>query len=489
MAKHSIKVLDWKSAYYRDFSTSLFGKTKIQFQSCILAYPQSLRNNYRILECNMLEQHPETMGFEEPSFRIPNGTRLNPVDAYSADGVIIPMDQKGYIARMGQRGARWVGEWLYVTVGPGERYRFVEDETHEIVFFSDNLRDSSTAHATYGTCGWIEYHRKTQEWVSTVHCLFGTYPSLNNSRADGMGVCSYDEWLKVMNDDSDPMSWVYAHLGQQGWTAYSAPISTTTQAQDVPPVAIGNFDDLISQVTEVPWAQLARDAYNNIEAGFDGNGIALVSDLTNSVSSARDTAKAVQGLAGSKKAKALASIYLSFRYGWKLLMSDVRSLSQAMQRSVSSRFTRTTAQKSTTINGCNVTATYQVYYDKFGGILGDLSALDQLTEELDLEMNLGNLWDMVKYSFVLDWFADVGSVLESMDSFYNVAYRYQVLAAGKSLKVSRKRSVPGYTGSITETAYRRRYAEDAIPPSPLPATHQPRSQSWIDGAALVVQRI
>lgn len=483
MSKHKVKVHMWGTAPFKELRT--YGSVMyLDVRYGALAYDR----NSPVLEMNwnMLEQHPEEMGFACPSYRIPNGTRLNPVDAYSADGDLFPLDQRRQ-ALLPFYGIHQSGEQTLIGVGVGEHYR-LEKNGKQAVFFCNNA--ASAVNDKNCWCGYLMYHADDSLVTAELYSLFvqGGVVYISSSQPNYWNI-SPSSWAGVWSDGSTAADWINQHGGPQ-WSSTTTTTSTqVTCVTDVEPVPHGYFDDLISQANQAEWAQLARDAYNNIEAGFDGNGIALASDLTHTVSSARDTIKSIGGLAGKRKANALASVYLSFRYGWKLLMSDVTSLSQAMKRNVASRFTRCTAMSSHTVNGVTTQCTYQVYYDKYGGILKEMSSLDQMTQELDLEMSLGNLWDMVKYSFVLDWFADVGSVLESVDSFYNVAYRYDVVAAGKSLKVSRSNTPVGYTGSFTETAYRRRYEKDAIPPSPLPATHQPRSQSWIDGAALVVQRL
>lgn len=123
------------------------------------------------------------------------------------------------------------------------------------------------------------------------------------------------------------------------------------------------------------------------------------------------------------------------------------------------------------------------------------SQLLQLMDQLDkygFGLTFENVWDLVKYSFVIDWFVDVGGFLERVDNNlrllrYNIPY----------VTMSRKKAV---TGEIPQTLnlatigpiewrYYHRWVTSQCPLPPLTLSTTPTvSNHWLEAGALIIQR-
>lgn len=240
------------------------------------------------------------------------------------------------------------------------------------------------------------------------------------------------------------------------------------------------------------WSELARQAYNSARF-FTGNGIAMIGDIAGIKVAATDTASLIgRMLNKGASAQVIAKIFLAFHYGWKLLASDCKSLSKQIKRynSLNSTGSKCSAKDVRIIGNRKYTNFYHCYYVRDGQITG---ALDKLTSMLDLDLSLANIWDLVPYSFVLDWFADLSTTLESLDSYYRMTQRHKILCTGRTLKcearfTAKMLGFKGWAGSATITYYSRTYTSDIIYPSLfLDTTIQPL-QHIVEGGALIVSK-
>lgn len=104
-----------------------------------------------------------------------------------------------------------------------------------------------------------------------------------------------------------------------------------------------------------------------------------------------------------------------------------------------------------------------------------------------------NLWDLVPYSFVLDWFIDIGGFLERFDSGQRLG-QLPILGCTTSAKVVYDyhkllpEALPGFRGTLTVTNYSRNVS--AKPPRvPLMFDSEITAQNHlIEGSALILTR-
>lgn len=155
-------------------------------------------------------------------------------------------------------------------------------------------------------------------------------------------------------------------------------------------------------------------------------------------------------LKGKWSYKTLASLYLGTRYGAQLTMADTLAIIDAAKRemqevSKSYNWVRSTATD--TMVGArgrfsgfvgSVTYHYKVYYKPYDHWFA--KSLKSLMD-VDLAPTLGNVWDLIPFSFVVDWFVDIGSLLEKIDMRTYVS----TLSVLGTLS-STKRSVSGLPG-------------------------------------------
>lgn len=121
---------------------------------------------------------------------------------------------------------------------------------------------------------------------------------------------------------------------------------------------------------------------------------------------------------------------------------------------------------------------------------------EDLVERLDtigMLPTMKNLWDLVPYSFVLDWFVDVGNFLERIDTRQRLI-RLNIRYVTSSVKQTRTEKFLGsalfpYFGTV-DMVYYHRWVSDQCPVPPLspPALTLPDPSHWLEATALLLQR-
>lgn len=142
------------------------------------------------------------------------------------------------------------------------------------------------------------------------------------------------------------------------------------------------------------------------------NVIELASSLKTIAESIRSPMKALRK--SLKEAKDPRNWWLSYRYQYMTTLLDINELKE-FQRRVDGLIR--SANNSIRCSG-EVTdglATYKVVL-RFS-IAGLPSGIAELQSALGFDLTLVNAWDMVPYSFVVDWFLGIGSMLEWLENW------------------------------------------------------------------------
>lgn len=213
--------------------------------------------------------------------------------------------------------------------------------------------------------------------------------------------------------------------------------------------------------SETYLGDLSADAISGVEF-FSGNGQALIRDVMNINNSFTSTIQDIKGMSKGK-AKAFASAYLSVHYGYKLLASDIKELSDELLRySGMNNTTSVTAGKSYTKDGITYTDRVEIFYEMFGNLPSDLSKLSYL---LDTTPSLHSIWDSLPFSFVVDWCANIGELCSGIDDFYTIAQRHRVIGTTFSHKKERHftKTIGNETFDVIQTSYERRCSADWMP--------------------------
>lgn len=169
------------------------------------------------------------------------------------------------------------------------------------------------------------------------------------------------------------------------------------------------------------WGELCQSALQDARSLSINTGMYLYELAT-----IGKTVKATAGLLKGKiTPKTLASLYLTDRYGVRLTMADTKSIIAAASRElhatmkdyswVRSQLTESMLAPQGRFAGLGAIAVYhyKVYYSPY-----DHWLIDSLKTLMDIDLfpTLTNAWDFVPFSFVLDWFVDIGSLFEKIDT-------------------------------------------------------------------------
>lgn len=268
----------------------------------------------------------------------------------------------------------------------------------------------------------------------------------------------------------------------------------------------------------------------------------IVSDMAQTLSMIRHPFKAAStlltkmasfkkkrfGTTGINSAKANASTWLEYRYGWRPLIGDMFSVADAVNK-IRHRGDR---RRSVSRSGLDAATTKSCGFSHAGfGAWSGLTATGRATVEFKQRVGAGvmyevvnrttmenvvamlglrpsdvpaTLWEIIPYSFVVDWFTNVGSWLSAVtpdpdyrilgswmttvekrkDTTSCVYLRYPFTSGDENFDVGS--SIEGSSWSDDQV---RRYANPPLPPTPS-VTFNPLSLTRsIDAASLLLRPI
>lgn len=238
----------------------------------------------------------------------------------------------------------------------------------------------------------------------------------------------------------------------------------------------------------IDYGELAMRATAKVNAN-DVNMFAFLRDL-------RDIKSLIPKLRNFWKLKTLADNYLSVEYGILPTIDDIKKIVRALQ-GIKPYLDRNGFQVVTAVHNATASkeeTTFQLEQrikvaidNEDEGLLGIINRVDSMGFLLTFE----NLWDLVPYSFVIDWFLDIGGLLERVDAnlrLLRLRVRYSTLSHKRTASVQLKptRSFP-YSGTIKQVQYHR-WVIGHCPEPPLSLQTQEDFNHWIEAAALLIQR-
>jgi hypothetical protein len=198
-----------------------------------------------------------------------------------------------------------------------------------------------------------------------------------------------------------------------------------------------------------------------------------------------------------KKLKTHSGNYLGMQYGILPTISDLEEIVAALKK-VAPYLDRNGWQSYTAVSTDSMSSG-RVQYDLVQRIKLAIEAEDdgfkKLASAVDsagFALTLENVWDLIPYSFVLDWFLDIGEFLERCDSRMRLMrqnIRYATMSSKRttSYRVEPTITFP-YQGSISRVHYTR-WTEDHSPVPPLFFQNTNTvSNHWLEASALIHQR-
>lgn len=250
---------------------------------------------------------------------------------------------------------------------------------------------------------------------------------------------------------------------------------------------------LTNQVALQSYGDLCHHAAGNIDAN-SANMIAFVRDL-------KDIKSLIPKLKNLMSLKTHADNYLAVNYGVLPTISDLKAIVDAFEKSVfrdKNGLKRVSAydtgSQELSIKGKRVIC--RVDRRLHLAINDRDTGLDALTERwrsTGFFPSLTNIWDLVPYSFVLDWFIDVGSVFERIDTKHrllNLDIPYCIRSEKTSYSYEFTNSDLGLQVNVTHSAYIRDVSTSVPQPRIFAdLVNGPTVQNhWIEGSALLLQR-
>lgn len=203
--------------------------------------------------------------------------------------------------------------------------------------------------------------------------------------------------------------------------------------------------------------------------------------------------------------KGLSMAYLSYHYGLRLTYEDTKEILEAHRRTFERpekgvTLARGSLRREKTLD--SVYGPLKVYssYNMMiycGVVPHWFAKLTNYFLTIDLFPTLELVWDIIPFSFVVDWFLKVGDELEAADSrtllstydIHSCVYSRRsefVIDITKLFPDLAKR----FSGELTIVDYHRTVSDTCPPYQPLsglvptrPFTH------WVEGAALIIQRL
>lgn len=223
---------------------------------------------------------------------------------------------------------------------------------------------------------------------------------------------------------------------------------------------------------------------------FDGNLMLLLSKVGNL---GRTTIESIAEFAGSEMGlKDAASLWLASRYGDRLSASGLEDLIRSIDREFLTirlhtvRWVEGSARRSLNLvdEDRGVTGV---------GYVGSRIALkpkDYNTAmrvirnayEWDWMPTLGNTWDAIPLSFVVDWFVNVGDIYASLDRLVAARY-YDVVGVINTVKVV---ATTTRYPTVTYTYYDRELSKNLQLSVESVKLGLPSAVNWVNGAALLV---
>jgi hypothetical protein len=162
------------------------------------------------------------------------------------------------------------------------------------------------------------------------------------------------------------------------------------------------------------------------------------SEAADALFTSRRTTKTSIPKGQPSKSKSLADNWLAFQYGWKPLLMDIdgsmRALANYMVQTPAVRVVRGSATKKTTSREfinisqlqtqskhnlceiCTVTTT------KFGVKYAIESPLTVFLSQTGFTNPINLIWEVLPYSFVIDWFLPIGPYLETLSAWHGTVF-------------------------------------------------------------------
>lgn len=257
-------------------------------------------------------------------------------------------------------------------------------------------------------------------------------------------------------------------------------MSLVNSVQDYPvpnPTGVRSFTELVTPAIDT----LDRNSVNMFEFF---QGLKNPKDL-------------IPKLKNLSKLKTHASNYLAVEYGVLPTIDDLHSILDAINSDRKPYFDRSNYRILTAGHSVSASGTHASVVSTNRIKIAVNSSDPYISKAFEGMRTIGgfpsvdNLWDLVPYSFVIDWFVDIGGFLERVDTSYRTAtlgIQYCTMSNTKdvSYKLPYSASSMGISGTISRRYYSRHVQPD-VPEQPLNfEVSNELPNHWLEAGALIV---
>lgn len=250
------------------------------------------------------------------------------------------------------------------------------------------------------------------------------------------------------------------------------------------------------------WGELAQEAIKSMDI-LDFNGLMYLQEMKN-IRSLLPPIKDIRKLT-SLNPKAFANVYLWLRYGVKLSIRDTKLLISklpaifSMSQEFKDKKNRLRARANRTVydgeRDWKVSQSIRILCDSYPENLVKSGRVFDALYSLDLVPTLENIWDMIPYSFVVDWLIPVSSLLDNLDTRGRLQ-SFTIHACTRSIRYESDRTLKDTltvmaVGHVVDVHYKR-MVSTSIPTygllNSLGDRNPGSTQRLLDGGALLLQR-
>jgi hypothetical protein len=237
------------------------------------------------------------------------------------------------------------------------------------------------------------------------------------------------------------------------------------------------------------FGDIAMEAVDHVQTNHV-NMLGLLRDL-------RHPTEMIPKLAQLRNLKGLANNYLAVKYGILPTIDDLKSIWEAFERTMPyidrNGFSTYGARHLDIASANGIAYALEQHVklaiaDEDSKFIALLNAMDKIGFFPTLE----TVWDLIPYTFVVDWFVTAGDLLHRIDTYMRLD-RYDVRYATTSIKeVATMGITPsditGVTGTVEVVRYQRWVSDQCPAPRlSLQSTFQDFDH-WLESGALIVQR-
>lgn len=392
-----------------------------------------------------------------------------------------------------------------------------------------NLRESMVM-----APGGMTYHRTSVTWSSDLlRCVIIQQWQGNYARSVGQKTVSVEEYVATYSFVFDP-EYHEATSMPQGWWSRKVNISTwtslttwradyshsTTKEKDTTAIryAIGDsssspaplpLDPRLEPVWLDRWfsedirasedfnpsfSEIAEDCVANIRA-VKTNMLEYAADVFELKGFMKQTIRSGKKLLVDGDASAIAELYLSFHYGFKLFFEDCKTIWDAITkvdfyRDKAFRVSRAASNRSFVGGRHGLIWDHSKWIKLYYGFPHDpIPDLALSAWTMGFAPTADQLWDLVPMSFVADWFVKVQDALATDTARWAVS-QLSVLSCLCTSKLSTCWSVdpvvmPGHSGTISYSIYNR-VVSDQLPPMVTRINTATTFNHWLEGTSLAI---